>query len=216
MRANTKRLFTVAVFFTLLLGSFFTFANGTKKIKIAENVSESTHEASRDFKAVAFTVKDKTGVRVNYVNEMNTSVKISILDEKGNLVFSDKQRKAYGHLKYDLSNLELGEYQMEIVSGDVKRVHDITIEAEPSKMMAQISEVLEKRDAIRVVYAQADYAVKIAVKNEAGEIVFMENYYYPMDQNLVYIPANDLPEGDYLVTVTDQDKSYFRTVTVTQ
>ena len=85
-------------------------------------------------------IKAGTTFKVFYQGAQSGTVKVSIANGKGDIVFSETMRKIENFMRpYNFSSLPAGEYTITIVDGNGKRSHNITHSVQSNERAASLS-----------------------------------------------------------------------------
>jgi hypothetical protein len=152
-------------------------------------------------------------VKVIYVNSDASDVRVSILDEHGDKVFSEKIRKYKGFIRpYNLMNLEEGTYRIEIEhEGDtfirqiehVNGKHKNPDEAELLAHVAKVTKPDRKKRFLLSVPCAGDDTLTVTIFSEDGYVLYEDTQNISSDFAQVY-RIEDHP-GNITVQVANQE-----------
>jgi hypothetical protein len=113
---------SIAVMFGLLMNGF-AFAGQTQSQNAAEN------QYYEPLRVGMYRVKNSLSMNVLVEKEKNTRVNIRLLDNKGKVLHQEFVGKGVERIgqKFDFSQINDGQYTIEIVSGDEKIVKNISL-----------------------------------------------------------------------------------------
>jgi hypothetical protein len=161
-------------------------------------------------------------VKVIYVNSEKTDVRISMMDEQGETIFTEKIRNQESFIRpYNLSNLEEGIYQIEIKHDDETLVGQIAcVHEEPgspavaseSEFIAHVSKIVKpdrKERYLLTVPHAGENEYTITIHNEADQLLYENTVHASGDFAQVY-RIEDQAAGKVVIQVTSKDGKMMR------
>ena len=145
---------------------------GVATVASAKGTNES------DFAVVKSQAKESV-FKVMYQGDEKSTVKISIKNDQGELIFKELIKDTDGFTRpYNFSSLPQGNYSVTIDNGVSVRTEIISHEEVNSKKSVRISAVDTERNKVALtVYSLRKGEVIIKVLNEAKETVFEESQF---------------------------------------
>ncbi|QCK16271.1 DUF3244 domain-containing protein [Mangrovivirga cuniculi] len=140
-------------------------------------------------------------------------VQISIYDKDNNKVYSAFTSKTQNSQLFNLSELGYGEYTVEITTlGEVAR--DKIILEKPAYLnpVAFIKESETTKNKVTIVSLNAGSPVNFTITDEGNNVVYNDIYYKKdLREN---INLNELPQGDYTLTLESNDVFESKNITI--
>lgn len=143
---------------------------GVATVASAKGTNES------DFAVVKSQAKESV-FKVMYQGDERSTVKISIKNAQGELIFKELIKNTDGFARpYNFSALPQGSYSVTVDNGVSARTEIISHEEVISKKTVKINSVdTEKNKIALTVYSSQKGEVTVKVLNEANEIIFEES-----------------------------------------
>jgi Secretion system C-terminal sorting domain len=171
--------------------------------------------AANKFAYSLYAISETTKFRLIFENEQGSAVKVDVYNSAGKLVFTDRVRGAT-ELKrnYDLSNLGVGVYTVEITNGEFKTAQRVAVggaKLNPVAFNAYISHTLTE-GSFKVAYEGGNEGVYITVRDANGILLYSEHS--STDNFARKYNLSRLRPGSYTVNVENGDKSMEQTFVV--
>ena len=149
-----------SVFGVLMLISSVVFAGGI------DDPSTSKLAVSKSGDVVRVFCKSET-----------RQVKLSIINEEGEVVFKEQIRNAKnGFIRpYNVAALKAGTYTIVLEDENGKREETIVVEKVKAELMSAIIRLADKRCAV-TLRGKNEASAYVSVKDESGKIVFEDRY----------------------------------------
>lgn len=161
-------------------------------------------------------------VKVIYVSSEKSDVRISMIDEQGVTIFTEKIKNKEAFIRpYNLSNLEEGIYQIEITDDDETLVGQIACvpvepgspaDASESEFVAHVSKI-EKPDRkeryLLSVPCKGEDEYTITIHNDADDLLYRNTVKASGGFAQVY-RIEDRTAGDVVIQVTNKDGKSMR------
>lgn len=114
-----KSLFASALIALTVSASSVSFANDNSK----------TAEKASTFKSVVYPVINSSKIRVNVNKEKGTRILVTLKNEAGETLATEQLRKTdeSSAIRFDLGQLEDGNYQVEVSDGLTKQVKAVNL-----------------------------------------------------------------------------------------
>lgn len=162
-------------------------------------------------------IKGTDKFRLAFENESKQKVSIRIMNEAGDIVFSEIQKEANKMNKtYDLSSLGKGKYLVKIRSGKFQVEEELMIgKIEEVAFIGKITNYSQKKNTFRVAFKASDEEVKLKITDQTGNVVYERSITGYHNYHALY-NVNDLSVGNYKITLSTQDQTIKQTYTVTK
>jgi hypothetical protein len=182
---------------------------GTVTIGLANGARVDEVSAS-DFKYVVYAVKNKQQFVFAYSSQNIQRVALTIRDNEGNELHKDFfNEKEVGRV-YDLKKYGNGTYFLEVKTGDFYEKKEIVINAEPS-LVANVNSLENKK--LELSYKNTgEEDVYIYINDLRGETVYSESSDAKKYTRIFDLAT--LPSGEYVIVVTNSEKSIGQVVKI--
>jgi hypothetical protein len=197
---------TSKIFFICTLAAFLT----------AEPLTASTPNV--DITVVKVAAVNKT-LQVKIVKTLDEPFDISIEAADGTVVYNEQAAKTAVWKRYDLRQLETGNYLLIVKNGRTKTVQPFALNfngiliTETERMTKQLPQITQVGTGINVrVYTPKKALVKVQITDNQGISVFKEE-----TETLAlakHYNLNKLPSGVYFVEVEADGETQYSTISI--
>jgi len=153
---------------------------------------------------VAVIKKDADTYKLIYKAEKAGGVRVSILDSKNNLVFQESIKTEDGFIRpYNFSNLEKGEYTIQIEDGSGKRVEKIHNYAEKIEKFFYVRKLPSENKVVLSVAGEGSERFNIKVFDGSNALIYDEDK--SISGNFAQVYNLNSLKGDITFEVTGQN-----------
>jgi hypothetical protein len=182
----------------------------------AEDITKTYNLDGTNIRIAA--VQTAKSIMISLAN-INEEVKISLQDERGTVLVNETVKTASSFQKrYNLSNLEVGNYRLIITKNLVKTIQPFeltnkeVVMSEGERREKFLPSVIQRNDKMDVNVLLGNYSnVHVKIYANDGTTVFAESNYVVMTLHKRY-DLSKLPSGSYIVEVEAGDEIEYFTV----
>lgn len=162
-------------------------------------------------------------VKVIYVNTEKSDVRISMMDEQGEMIFTERIKDKEAFIRpYNLSNLEEGIYQIEIkhddgmLVGQIACVHEESespIEGGKSEFVAHVSKITmsdRKERYLLSIPCTGEDEYTISIRNEADDLLYRNTVHTSGDFAQMYRMEDQAAGNNIIIQVSNNDGKMIR------
>jgi hypothetical protein len=153
----------ISLLFVGVLFCTLVFANGTDETSSSSSVAVTNSSGSSLFK-------------LYYTAYMEGDVKVSIMNQSGKLLFTEKVKKTNGFIRpYNFERLEAGDYTIQIENAEGKRVEKVHYSAGKVEKLINIVKLPEEGKYLLSVASDGADHVNVNIYNVDDELIHSQS-----------------------------------------